>query len=65
MILGPTDPARYAPFAPDALAVWKPSPVVRGGVSAGIPTDWNWERDGISVDEAERAILAFMDAHKP
>jgi ADP-heptose:LPS heptosyltransferase len=60
MILGPSDPARYAPFAPDALALWKPTTVARGGVAAGAPADWDWSRDGIRVDDAERQIRAWL-----
>lgn len=61
MILGPSDPLRYAPFAPNALALWKPTHLRAGGVSTGAPSDWNWGRDGIGVDEAERQILAQWD----
>lgn len=60
MILGPSDPQRYAPFAPAALALWKPTAVQRGGVAAGAPADWDWSRDGISVDDAERQIRAWL-----
>lgn len=59
MILGPSDPVRYAPFTADALAVWKPSRVVQGGVAGGAPKDWEWSRDGIGVDEAEKQIMAW------
>ncbi len=59
MIFGPSDPARYAPFVPDALAVWRPV-ALKGGVSAGAPPDWRWPRDGISVDEAEAQIIAYL-----
>lgn len=62
MILGPTDPRRYAPFAPNAIAVWKPAAVSPLGVASGIPADWDWERDGISVDDAEARIRAFLAA---
>ena len=62
MILGPSDPQRYAPFAPGALALWKPTTVARGGVAAGAPADWDWSRDGISVDDAERQIRAWLGA---
>ncbi len=60
MILGPSDPERYSPFAPDALALWKPTLVPYGGVAAGAPADWDWSRDGISVDDAEQQIRAWL-----
>jgi ADP-heptose:LPS heptosyltransferase len=60
MILGPSDPQRYAPFAPDALALWKPTAIRQGGVVEGAPTGWDWARDGISVDEAEQQIRAWL-----
>jgi ADP-heptose:LPS heptosyltransferase len=60
MILGPTDPRRYAPFAPNALALWQPAAVAAGGVTAGTPEDWDWSRDGIGVDAAEAQIAAWL-----
>jgi len=60
MILGPSDPARYSPFAPNAIALWKPTAIKVEGVAAGTPTDWNWERDGITVEEAEHNIRGFL-----
>lgn len=64
MILGPSDPQRYAPFTPDSLALWKPAPVDRRGVSAGDGTAWDWERDGITVDEALAQTEQFLDGFK-
>jgi ADP-heptose:LPS heptosyltransferase len=63
MILGPTDPHRYAPFVPPghALTLWRPSAVAARGVASGIPADWSWARDGISVDAAYAAICTFLD----
>ncbi len=61
MILGPSDPARYAPFTPDSIALWKPAAIQQRGVAAGTPQDWDWSRDGISVDEAEDKILNFLN----
>jgi ADP-heptose:LPS heptosyltransferase len=61
MILGPSDPQRYAPYVPDALALWKPTAVRQAGVSAGTPQDWDWARDGIGVEEVEQLILAYLD----
>ncbi|MEO8606261.1 MAG: glycosyltransferase family 9 protein [Chloroflexota bacterium] len=60
MILGPSDPLRYAPFSAHAVALWKPARVAAGGVAQGTPNGWDWVRDGISVDEAETQIIQFM-----
>jgi ADP-heptose:LPS heptosyltransferase len=60
MILGPSDPKRYAPFTPRSLAVWKPAAIDPRGVSGGVPSDWDWARDGISVEEAYTRIQAFL-----
>lgn len=59
-IFGPSDPRRYAPFAPNTLTLWKPAAVQRAGVAAGTPQGWDWSRDGIGVDEVEQAILDFL-----
>lgn len=65
MILGPSDPRRYAPFSDHALALWQPTAkIAAGGVSAGPVTDWDWERDGIPVDTAEARIVAWLRALK-
>jgi ADP-heptose:LPS heptosyltransferase len=61
MILGPSDPARYAPFAPNAIALWKPTSVQQRGVAARAPETWDWAKDGISVDEAEAQIMAWLE----
>ncbi len=60
MILGPSDPQRYAPFVPGALTLWQPTATARGGVAAGAPAGWNWTRDGISVDDAEQQLRAWL-----
>jgi ADP-heptose:LPS heptosyltransferase len=54
MIFGPSDPRRYAPFVPPDRAryVWRPIKVPERGVNAGLPADFNWARDGATVDEA-------------
>jgi ADP-heptose:LPS heptosyltransferase len=64
MILGPSDPRRYAPFTPNSLALWKPAVVQPAGVAAGTPAGWNWQRDGIAVDEALAQIRAFLRERK-
>ncbi|MFO7320371.1 MAG: glycosyltransferase family 9 protein [Chloroflexota bacterium] len=60
MILGPSDPVRYAPFTSNSVALWKPAEVHARGVAAGAPTGWDWARDGISVDEVEARVMAFL-----
>ncbi|MCY3978690.1 MAG: glycosyltransferase family 9 protein [Chloroflexi bacterium] len=64
MLMGPTDPQRYAPFTPDHLALWKPVELQAGGAAQAGGADWNWARDGISVDDAVERILAYLD-HAP
>lgn len=60
-LFGPSDPIRYAPYSDHALALWKPTARIgSGGVSGGPVADWDWDRDGISVDEAEARIVAWM-----
>ena len=60
MILGPSDPQRYAPYTPNSLALWKPTHLAEGGVAASSTSNWNWARDGIQPDEALEKIRAFL-----
>jgi ADP-heptose:LPS heptosyltransferase len=60
MILGPSDPARYAPFAPQAIGLWKPSTVQSHGVASGAPADWSWEHDGIDVETVFEAVKPLL-----
>ena len=62
MIFGPSDPKRYAPFTPHSIALWKPTSLNSGGVAQGTPADWDWARDGISVDSAYEQIVAFLQS---
>ncbi|GAB4527342.1 MAG: putative lipopolysaccharide heptosyltransferase III [Anaerolineae bacterium] len=67
MILGPSDPARYAPYSLDSdrvLVLWKAAALRAGGVAAGPPVDWDWKRDGIGVEAAAGAILPFIQNHQ-
>ncbi|MEM6281553.1 MAG: glycosyltransferase family 9 protein [Chloroflexota bacterium] len=59
MILGPTDPARYGAYNPDAISLWKPYPLPSGGFADGAPPDWNRETDGITPQDAAQQILDF------
>ncbi len=61
MIFGPSDPVRYAPFTTNSLALRKPAPVDARGVAGGAQKGWDWARDGISVDDAENQIAAFVE----
>jgi heptosyltransferase II len=60
MILGPTDPARYAPYTPASLALWKPATLPAGGVAAADPTTWDWARDGIDPATVIRRVDEFL-----
>lgn len=60
MILGPSDPARYAPFTRNSLTLWKTVTLRAGGVAAGANSEWDWERDGISADAALEQIRNFL-----
>lgn len=62
MLLGPTDPARYAPFTPRSLALWRATALPAGGVAAGAPQAFDWARNGIGVDDAETRIVKWMEA---
>ncbi len=60
MILGPSDPQRYAPFAPRSIAIWREAKVSARGVTDGLASAWDWTRDGVSVDEAYHRIVDFV-----
>lgn len=62
MIFGPSDPRRYAPFVPPdrARAIWREVPLPVAGVVAGTPTQFDWERDGVSVDEVWDAARSLL-----
>lgn len=60
MILGPSDPARYAPYTPNSIALWKPVDLAAGGVAQAKSDQWDWVRDGISVEDAVEAICSFL-----
>ena len=62
MMMGPSDPQRYAPYTANHLVLWKPSARATGGVHRSDASDWNWQRDGFSAHEAVARILAFLPA---
>ena len=60
MLMGPTDPRRYAPYTPDHLALWKPVELQAGGAANADRGDWDWAREGFSVEDAVAKILAYL-----
>jgi len=60
MLLGPTDPARYRAYAPDAITLWREVAVSAGGFVGGVPPGWTWDANGIAPDEAAGQILAAL-----
>ena len=60
MILGLTDPVRYAPFTDNSLALWKPISLDEGGVAGVHSANWDWERDGISVEQVLIELRTFL-----
>ncbi len=60
MLMGATDPQRYAPYTADHLTLWKPVALQAGGAVNAARGDWDWARDGFNADEAVAQILAFL-----
>jgi lipopolysaccharide heptosyltransferase II len=60
-IFGPSDPNRYAPFAPPTQArfLWHEVQLPSGGVGQGRVIDFSWER-GVSVDEVWAACAQLL-----
>lgn len=61
MLMGPSDPRRYAPYAPHSIALWRDVALKAGGV-AYADVGFDWERDGIAPDEALTRIRAFLQS---
>ena len=62
MMMGPSDPGRYAPFTKNHLVLWKSTALRAGGVGATPESDWDWARDGFSAEDGAEQILAFLQA---
>lgn len=60
-VFGPSDPARYAPYTPRALALWKPIALDQGGVQQTQQMQWDWTRDGIQPEDALQQIHTFIE----
>lgn len=63
MMMGPSDPKRYAPFTENHLVLWKPTQLESGGVASTYQQSWDWSRDGFTVDYAVQSIKGFV-VHK-
>ncbi|MCZ7542777.1 MAG: hypothetical protein M5R40_04225 [Anaerolineae bacterium] len=63
MIFGPSDPRRYGPYAPPARVrhVWREIGAI-GGVNVGPPPDFDWEREGVDIEEAWGAVTNLLSA---
>ncbi len=62
MMMGPSDPQRYAPFTKNHLVLWKSTALRAGGVGATPVSGWDWGRDGFSVEDGAEQILEFLRA---
>jgi len=60
-IFGPSDPRRYAPFAPktQCAVVWRARDLPVGGVGQGAVDDFSWD-DGASVDDVWSACEKLL-----
>ena len=60
MLMGPTDPRRYAPYTTDSMVVWVPSKLGSRGVADAPPQTLDWQDIGVHVALAEKEILEFL-----
>jgi heptosyltransferase-3 len=60
-IFGPSDPRRYAPFAPPgrATTLWRETALPAEGVAGGVDRGFTWDR-GVTVDEAVAAAEKLL-----
>ncbi len=62
MMMGPTDPQRYAPFTKNHLVLWKATAQTIGNLAATPATQWDWARDGFRAEDGAKRILVFLGA---
>lgn len=60
MMMGPSDPLRYAPYTENHLVLWKPTAISAKGVGSLLDTEWDWARDGFSVEDGSAQVLRFL-----
>ena len=64
MMMGPSDPKRYAPFTPNHLVLWKSIKLQSGGVASAHQQDWDWSRDGFTVEAGVEKIIEFIESRE-
>lgn len=62
MVLGPSDPKRYAPYTQKSIALWKERKLKAGGVAAADTSSWDWAWDGITANDALAQLRQFLYA---
>lgn len=60
MMMGPTDPKRYAPFTANHLVLWQSVDLQAGGVATAHQQTWDWARDGFTVNDGIVQITNFI-----
>lgn len=60
MILGPSDPRRYAPYHADSLVLWREATIQAGGVAQASDHTWEWARDGITPEAIISQVQAYL-----
>ncbi|MEM9955565.1 MAG: glycosyltransferase family 9 protein [Chloroflexota bacterium] len=61
MVMGISDPRRYAPFTDNHIVLWKPTKMINSGVASADNHTWDWHRDGITADEALIQLRVFLN----
>ena len=62
MMMGPSDPQRYAPYTKNHLVLWQSTALTAGGVAATPALAWDWARDGFSAEAGAVQVLDFLGA---
>lgn len=62
MMMGPSDPQRYAPFTKNHLVLWQSTALTAGGVAAAPISAWDWARNGFSAEAGAEQVLDFLGA---
>ena len=63
-IFGPSNPRRYSPLGIRSLALYRPSSIQPNTKLGANEKQWHWDLDGVSVEEVEAAVLAWVSPAK-